>query len=108
MSASFNDRIRLGQLGTIITIEMTQVINNADVAIDLSTATLAQIDFKKPDNTITTVSATILSPATSGLIRYIDNTGIFNLRGRWQVRGKVTFVNGNFFPGSWIGFPVED
>ena len=108
MSVSFNDRIRLNQLGTIITINMTQVQNNADVAIDLTTASLAQIDFKRPDNTITTVSANILAPATAGVIRYTDNTGIFTLRGRWQVRGKITFVNGSFFPGSWTGFPVED
>lgn len=108
MSVSFNDRIRVGQLGTVITVAITQVQNEqTETPVDLTTATLVQIDFKKPDNTVTTVTASVLSPATSGLIRYTDNTGIFNLRGRWQVRGKATFASGGFFPGSWTGFPVE-
>ena len=108
MSLSFNDRIRLNQLGTVITVSITQVQSNADVAVDLSTATNTYIDFKLPNNTITTVNATILAPATNGVIRYTDNTGIFTIRGRWQVRGRATFANGNMFPGSWSGFPVEE
>lgn len=107
MSVTFNDRIRVGQIGTIITVNMTQIVSGADVSIDLTTCNLAQIDLRKPDNTIVTVNASILSPATAGLIRYTDSAGLFDIRGRWQIRGRVSFVGGNTFPGSWVGFNVE-
>lgn len=107
MSVTFNDRIRVGQIGTIITVTMTQVVSGADVVIDLTTCTSATVDFRKPDNTIVSFNATIISPATAGLIRYTDSIGLFDQRGRWQVRGTVNFTGGSKFPGSWTGFACE-
>ena len=106
--------IRIGNKGTVFDITMYDVEGNTQSAVDLSTTTNQQLEFRRRNGSIQTVTATIKnSPGGDGIIRYTDTDGaVFNhslaKRGRWAVRGVVTYANGNTFKGSWQGFTVGE
>ena len=104
------DSIRIGQKGTVITSTITQLVGGVSVAVDLSGTNLVQLEFEKPNGLrVALITASILNPpGTNGKITYRDTVGIFDIEGRWKVRGVATFINGDFFPGSWTGFPVAE
>jgi len=108
MSAVFDDFIRIGQIGTLLKTTVTRVVSGVDVAVDLTTATLAQIEVQKPSGEVLTppFTATITS-AINGEIEYKDTVGIFDEAGRWKIRGIATFGADVFF-GSWFGFGVDE
>jgi len=110
MSASIilNDFVRIGNIGTQIILTMTEVVSNAEVAVDLSAGiSTVQIELRKPRGTVVTLTASILDPpGTNGKIHHIDSVGVFDRRGRWQSRGIINFTNNNIFKGSWSGFQV--
>ena len=68
-----------------------------------------QLEFENPKGkrSVKTGSA-VSNPATDGKIQYTDSTGIFDISGRWKVRGVTTYSSGNKFYGTWIGFQVSD
>lgn len=100
--------IKVGQIGTDIKCQITEPIGGVDTPVDLTTATLVQIQIKDPLDNTTIYTATVLSPASSGFVHYVDNVGIFNIRGRWMTRGIVTFSPTQYFPGSWFGFSCDE
>lgn len=105
---SATNTIHVGQIGTIITVLISEPSNGVDVPVDLTGATLVQIQFLDPNtNIIGPFNASILIPKTAGIIEYTDDTGIFSNKGRWQVKGIATFSPTQVFPGSFQGFPVE-
>jgi len=64
-------------------------------ALDLTGAT-AEMFFKKPDDSVVTVTATVLSPATDGKIEYRTVSGFLDQAGTWRRQGRVSIP-----PGSW-------
>ena len=50
----------------------------------------------------------ISNPPNDGKIQFTDSAGIFDISGRWKVRGVATYSSGNKFYGTWIGFQVSD
>lgn len=108
MSVS-DDLVRLGNIGTTFQATVTKVVSGADVAVDLTTSTLNQLEFEKDNGVRVVVTATILNPpGVDGIITFKDTTGILDRIGRWKIRGMATFVNGDFFKGSWKGFHVAE
>jgi len=108
MSVS-DDLLRLGNIGTVFIATVTKRVAGADVAVDLTTSTLNQLEFKKPKGERVVVTATIVTPTgTDGIISFTDATGILDQIGRWKVRGISTFANSDFFKGSWTGFAVAE
>ena len=108
MSVS-DDLVRLGNIGTTFQATVTKVVSGSDVAIDLTTSTLVQLEFEKDDGVRVVVTASIVNPpGTDGIINSKDTTGILDQSGRWKIRGMATFANGDFFKGSWKGFHVAE
>lgn len=108
MSVS-DDLVRLGNIGTTFQATVTKVVSGSDVAVDLTTSTLVQLEFEKDNGVRSVVTATILNPpGTDGIITFKDTTGILDRIGRWKIRGIATFVNGDLFKGSWKGFHVAE
>ncbi len=106
--------VRVGNIGTILEVTLTKPQNPAVPTgprdpVDLTTSTQVRIILKSPDKTESTKISIIKNPpGTDGIIQFTDATGVFDARGRWQIRGEVTFASGNLFKGSWDGFNVGE
>ena len=73
--------------------------------IDLTSATAQVIEYKKPDGTYGTWTASIESPATAGVIYY--KTIAVLTKGTWTIQAKVTFGTDVFY-GESVTFTVYD
>ena len=107
MSAVFDDFIRVGQIGTTLKTTVTRIVSLSEVAVDLTTATLAQIEVQKPNGQVLAPFTATITDALNGEIQYKDTVGIFDEAGRWKIRGIATFGSDIFY-GSWFGFSVDE
>ena len=110
-STVFDDFVRIGNIGVQLIVNMTEIVNGVEQALDLNALGLqsSTIELRKPRGTITSVASSILNPpGTDGKIHHIDSVGIFDRRGRWQLRGRIVLTNNNVFKGSWSGFTVGE
>jgi len=115
--SSYEDAvIRVGNKGTTVDITMYSVTGSTQTAVNLGNpaGSTFQIEFKRKDNSTQLVTAAIKnSPGTDGVITYVDTDGsVFQnakaTKGRWTVRGVITYASGNTFKGSWQGFTVGE
>lgn len=97
--------IHLDDVGTIFRVT---IVDCDDVFIDISTASVKQLVFKKPDGTSVTQTAVFFTDGTDGILDYVTVSGDLDLVGEgWKIQGKVTLATGNW--SSDIGtFPVYD
>lgn len=107
MSTLFDDFIRVGQIGTTLKTTVTRIVAGIETSVDLTTATLAQIEVQKPSGEVITAFTATITDALNGDIEYKDNAGIFDVAGRWKIRGIATFGT-DVFLGSWYGFSVDE
>lgn len=105
---SFDDLIRVGNVGTVVICTITKVISQVDTAVDVSGATSVQIEFQKPNGQrLGPFTAAFLTTGTDGKITFTDSTGIFDVAGRWKVRG-IFNTSPNVFKGSWFGYNCDE
>ena len=111
--------IKVGNLGTKLRVRMTKVKDSVppeDVTgdpsqrepVSLSTASNVWIELEIPKGKRKPLLIASIIDAQNGLIEYIDNAGVFDVDGRWKIRGVVQFNSGNKFQGTWTGFLVGD
>ena len=112
--------IKVGNLGTKLRVRVTKIrddIAPEDITgeedqrepVDLTTATDTFIELEKPKgNRVPLLVAIIIGDPVDGLIEHDDNAGIFDVDGRWKIRGVAQFDTGNRFGGTWTGFRVSD
>jgi len=104
-----DDLLRIGNIGTTFTVTVSTIVSGSDVAVDLTNATLVQIEFEKDNGVrIVKTAAKVNPPGTDGKISFKDTVGILDQIGRWKLRGVATFSNGDLFNGSWSGFHVAE
>ena len=104
-----SDTIFTGQIGTTIRVTITKLVGGIDTPVDITTATLVEMQFKRPNGTKFKKTATKVMPYSGGVIEYVNTTpSIFDERGRWQLQGIATFSDGDYFPGTWTGFSVDE
>jgi len=105
---SFDDFIRVGNVGTILICTVTRIVGGVEQAVDLSGTTKVEIELQKPNGErLTPITASFLTDGTDGKITYTDNTGLFTVAGRWKIRGIAT-TGSVILQGSWFGFPVDE
>lgn len=105
---SFDDFIRVGNVGTLLICTVTRVVNGVEQAVDLSGTTARHIELQKPNGErLTPIVATFLTDGTDGKIKYTDTVGLFNVAGRWKIRGIAT-TGATYLQGSWFGFSVDE
>lgn len=97
--------IHVDDIGT--TFRLT-IVDCDDVLIDISTATVKDIIFKKPDGTKVTKSGVFYTNGTDGIIDYVTIADDLDLAGTgWHVQAFVTLTTGTW--SSEIGdFTVVD
>lgn len=105
---SFDDFVRVGNVGTVLFCDVTKIVNGTEEALDVSGTTEVQIEVQKPNGErLEPFTASFVTDGTDGKIFYIDTTGIFDVAGRWKVRG-IAITGSNILQGSWFGFPVDE
>lgn len=81
-----NEKAHVGDTGTRFTLI---VVDDDNVAIDISSATTKQILFRKPDGTILTKTAIFTTDGSDGSVYYITLAGDLDVTGDWNYRAKV-------------------
>jgi len=89
MSAS----IHVGDIGTVLEITLT---DETGAALDVSAATMLQIELQKPDKTNVTKTAVLSTDDTDGKIRYVSVDGDFDQPKSWKLQGRVTLPSGTW------------
>lgn len=79
-------------IGTAITI----TVKDCDGVVNLSSATLLQIIFLKPDKTRMVVTATPVTSGVDGKIRYITQDGDLDVVGIWSYEVYVEMSGGKW------------
>lgn len=86
------DTVFLHDEGTRLELE----IQEDGEAVNISTASVKQIKFKKPGGASVTKDADWVTDGTDGLIQYFFETGLIDEVGLWTARGYVEI-------GTWKG-----
>jgi len=81
--------LHLDDIGTQILI----TIKEDNVAVDLSTATVKQFDFKKKDGTTMVKEADFYTDGTDGILEYITISGDIDQVGKWSVQPYLELPN---------------
>ena len=85
--------IHLGDIGTAFEV----TLKDCDVVVDVSTATLKQIIFRKPDKSVVVQDATFgANGGTDGIIQYITILDDLDQTGTWYIQAKVTLPTGTW------------
>ena len=111
--------IKVGNIGTKLRIRLTKIkdsIAPEDVKgleserepVNLSTSSGVWIELEIPKGKRKPLLVATIIDSPNGLIQHIDSIGVFDVDGRWKIRGVVQFNSGNKFQGTWTGFLVGD
>ena len=82
------------------------IINEDGDVIDISTATVKQIIFKKPSGTSVTQTASFYTDGTDGQIVYASVDGDLDETGTWKLQGAITMSSGSWH-SSIVSFSVS-
>jgi len=97
------EKLQVGDIGTAFRIR----ILDDDVVVNLSSCTLKQIIFKKPDGTIVEQTAVFYTDGVDGLIQYVSIDGDIDQTGRWKYQGYVEF-GAQSWHTNYVSFLVKD
>jgi hypothetical protein len=87
--------IHINDIGTQLRI----TVLDGDSAVDLSSATLKQVELRKPDNTSVTRTASLFGDGSgsSGVMYYNTVAGDFDQTGNYKLQGKVSLTSGTYY-----------
>ena len=85
--------IHLNDIGTVF--EVT-VKDNSDNVVDISSASVMQIHFARPDKTTFTKTAVLSTDGSDGKMKYETVDGDLDQVGRWRLQGDITLLTGTW------------
>jgi len=87
--------IHEGDIGTRFLV----TIKDDGTSVDLTSATLRQLNFRKPDDTILNKTASIIGDGSesSGVMYYDSILGDLDVAGSYKLQGKVTIPSGTYY-----------
>ena len=97
------EKLQVGDVGTAFRI---RILDDGDV-VDLSSCTLKQIIFKKPDDTVVEETAVFYTDGIDGYIQYVSVDGDIDQTGKWKYQGYVEF-NTLSWHTNYVSFLVKD
>ena len=86
------EEVHLNDIGT--SFEIT--IKEDGVVVDVSGASLKEIHFKKADGETVKQTAAFKTDGVDGVIKYVSVDGDINVKGDWEIQGKVTIAGGTY------------
>lgn len=87
-----SEEIHLGDIGTSFRI----TVKDGGEIVDLSTTTVKQIIFRKPDRSTLTKNASFVTDGTDGLIEYISVLNDLDTIGLWSIQVYLENPDGNW------------
>lgn len=109
MSSTFDDFIRVGQIGTVLSTTVTRIVAGVEEVVDLSGTSSVTIELQKPrGEVLPELVASFVTDGTDGQVTFTDTVGLFTDAGRWKIRGVANYPSGSKFMGSWTGFSVDE
>ena len=87
--------IHIGDVGTRFLV----TINDGSNTVNLTDATLRQLNFRKPDDTVVYRTASVAGDGSesSGVMFYDTVLGDLDVAGSYKLQGKVTIPSGTYF-----------
>lgn len=79
------NEIRLNDVGTIFRV----TFKDGAYIVDISVATTKQFIFKKPSGSNLTVSGSLYTDGTDGILQYTTVEGDLNETGLWKIQGYL-------------------
>ena len=89
---SVNTEVHVGDLGTKFLV----TIKENGVALNISTATVKKIRFRRPDGTTLDKTAVFETDGTDGKIYYLSIAGDLTIKGTWSIQGYITLTGGTW------------
>lgn len=87
------DNIHLNDVGTEFRVT---ILDEDNVAVDVSAASTLSLIFKKPSGTSSTKTATLVNDGTDGLIKYVTESGDLDEIGTWKIQAYFVSLNGSW------------
>ena len=84
--------IHLNDIGTVFRL----TIYDGSSILDVSSASVKEIIFQKPDGTSVTKTAAFYTDGTDGIIQYTTITNDLDATGTWKIQAKVTLPGGTW------------
>lgn len=88
-----SDTIQVNDIGT----QFKCTIKENEAIVDISSATVMNIIFKKPDSTSLTVDAFLFTDGTDGIIYYNAETGDLDQAGMYKIQAHVSFGDESYY-----------
>ena len=84
--------IHLNDIGTVFRL----TIYDGSSILDVSSASVKEIIFQKPDGTSVTKTAAFYTDGTDGIIQYTTIANDLDATGTWKIQAKVTLPGGTW------------
>jgi hypothetical protein len=86
------DEIHVGDIGTRFVVS----ISDGGVPVSLTSATVKQIIFLKPDQTKLSKTAAFVTDGADGQLVYVSENGDLSLEGVWKIQARVVLPSGEW------------
>lgn len=84
--------MHVGDIGTVLEV----TLYDSGVVVDISSATVKQFIFKKPDRTTATKAASFSTNGTDGKLRYTTIANDLDIAGDWELQVYVELLAGKW------------
>ncbi len=102
-----NAPIFVGDVGTIFRLTFKECVGDVPTIVDISTSTSKSFVFRRPDNSLLTVTPVFTTDGTDGKLQYTSVTDDINMIGVWCLQGSVTFSGSGPYHGTVVKFDVD-
>lgn len=87
-----SEEIHVDDIGTSIRIK----VQEENLNVDISAATLMRIKLKKPSGALDTHSASFVTDGTDALMHFVSIAGDIDEAGTWRIQGFIILPEGEF------------
>lgn len=97
----------VGEVGIIFRFD---ILDSDDAALDLSTASVKKIYFRKPHGIKIERDAAFYTDGTDGIIQYISSDGDIDFAGLWKMQAYFEIDGNKFFTEKkefWVSETLE-
>ncbi len=89
-------------------VRMIATIDENDVPLNVAPYPTRRLYFQKPNGTVLTQTASLLTDGSDGKIFYETPAGFFDTAGTWYLRGRVEIDAAHSYPTAWRKFVVGE
>ena len=99
-----SEDLHVGNIGVQIKLTILDD-DNTDSVVNLSSATSLDISIRKPDGTLLSVTGSLYTDGTDGVIYYIIADGDLDQSGVYKIQANIS-IGANFYNSNILTFKV--